>query len=566
MSEAHITAEIYITNKEMHQALQDILANPNKTISLGKEVLSIQESYIDEVIFISVMTGGYQNYEKDFLKWLKKFDVKLAVIIIEGDQSTDYIGLQGNKKSSYKKTLSSLMKLSKRIETGIAMAESDKKILEYIKKNNVDPYESYQGVKHVDRIISVGKLASLKYFVDNGLNPNHHYKEYRVIEPYDEHMLFGLDTYDENVDADRLIKNLVERGANINSVDCHCNTMLHNQNCYSSELVTYLVEGGINLSLKNNKGRTALLEIVKYFFHGDGNINKHGEIKLIKLIGFLVRSGANPAELDDDGAGLLIYARNAHKTKKWLLKNHPDLPLHGPDKDYEQAVACQFECKSYYRQHVKEGMLSIFKTEKFKLWLFPQENSNASVEAAFFKGKGLLRSACIHDCLEVLKLLESYGFPLLLGMGDKRHTLLLARENQSKEVLAYMESKGLDFALISSAQTRFSQWYNKSKELLEQGLNISLDDFASPKWQEDMRAYHSSPSCYGREGYNVDEYLLMRLGNHFQRRIPLERILDNFLGEHIFTNNSGAYMLEQAEGYIGITKHEAFEKMQLFSK
>lgn len=324
MSEVTITTEIYIKEQEKHAELVDILKNSNRVLNIGTENLSIAQYEIDDVIYIETMTGGYDPYEKLFVNWVQGFNPEVAIINIYWDFESKEIGVTGKEIIPYKSALDKIKSISKRVKNGFAMLLSDKKCLAYLKENDVNPLDEFQGVKNIDRLVLQGNFKSIEYFLEHGLDPDHIVTDHRSVEPVKTPLIFSL-IYQEGLPT---LGKIIEYGADISISNKYGKNLLHKVSRESIEFTKFLIDIGVDIHKEDKHGRTPLMHIIQSlfkFYDPEDPDCEADKDKARNYTEIFLKSGASPYLLDKNNEGLLDYSKKCFKFHEWLKNRIPDL-------------------------------------------------------------------------------------------------------------------------------------------------------------------------------------------------------------------------------------------------
>ena len=440
MSECHLSAEIYIKNNEDRDQLIQFISKKNKEVELFSETLHIKSLLIDEVISINGMTGGQVSLDIEFKKWVKKFKPDIVLICVDFEEDEVKFGLLGNKKVAYKKALDLLKGVSKRIETGITMEGSESSILAYLEENIVSPLETFQGIKHVDRVIVNREWKAIDYFIERGLDPNHIVRDHETSSVSYDYLIHRCISYDEGLP---LLRKCIANGADVNVLDHNKHNLLHLRDYSNKKLLQEFIRAGINVNQLDKECRTPLLYITKDFFESCDPSNDFDEFYFV--FEMLIKAGAEPYIFDKYGAGILLYARNYPDIQKKLLTKWPDLKIHDPEQTYDTAVSSLFRAsrlrKKFYDICISESVFQPFFDDSFIEFINKASHTRSpEMELDILKNAmHIMKLACSVDNLDIVKRVESLNLPLNMPVEIGTTLFEESQKNSSKQIYSYLQ-------------------------------------------------------------------------------------------------------------------------------
>lgn len=563
MSECHLSSEIYIKNIENRERLIQLLSDEDKEVQLDTEILRVESFLIDEVISINGMTAGYIPLDLEFKKWIKQFKPDITLVYVEGDEYSDSFGLQGNKKISYKKTLGLLKKISKRIETGITMEDSEKSILAYLEANSISPLETFQGVKHIDRVIVNREWKAIEYFVDRGLDPNHIVRDHQTASISYDYLIHRFISYDEGIP---LLRKCINNGCDVNVLDHNHHNLLHMIDICDITMLEEFVRARVNVNQLDKECRTPLLHITRRFFQSD-NPNYHIE-KLISGFEILTEAGADPYLFDKYGAGILLYCRKCPDIQEKLLSKWPDLKIHDPDKTYDTAVSSLFRAsrlrKKFYKICIDEEIYQPFYDDSFIEFLNNSSHTRSpEIELDILENAMYIMDlACSIDNLDILKRVESLNFPLNMPVKIGTTLFEASQKSSNKNIYSYLQSKNCTDDINVNFRSLLENWIKEARAEAKFGSDIS--QYYSKGWEKQIEIERDRAIGWGST--SEESNLASQIKKEFVDFLVSNKSpnLSGIWGTEIYidyTKKQGAII--DGEKFILITPSEVFEKLGL---
>lgn len=523
MSECHLWSELYIQDPDKRAALVDTLKT--KTLTIADDVdIYIEECDVDDVIYFSGMKGGHELIEDLFLKWLKKLQPDVAIVKVIYDQDGSSFGVKGKKKLTYKKALEELKGLSKRIETGISLSGSTKSVLAYLNENEVNPLERYQGIRHFDRVVLSRNPKLVEYFVDAGIDPNIEVIDRRLTPPMIRPLLIELD-YPE---ALPLIEKLIKLGADPKVVEDGNINLLHRWLGESLHISKLLLEAGVDIHLRNFKGQTPLLQLADYKLHYyDPECDDLSE-SFWPYVDLMIEAGANIADFDDDGLGVLMYGQQHPDVCDELLRRFPQLTPHAPEISDEEAMVRKMRRRTRYDQFLEscivENLLSPFEDQEFVDYLTPDDRENSyNCDSAFNHVERMLQVSIDHDRLPVVEKIHSMGYPMLSQIVNK-NTYVYAQEKNALAVLEYFHKQGINEDTINTSAGKSENWLSNLTKQLETGSHpLPMCSEAWYETQKQIWERNKDLEYMTESDFTLEEYFTNRLQYLAKHPVSVER-------------------------------------------
>ncbi|WP_028866280.1 ankyrin repeat domain-containing protein [Psychromonas aquimarina] len=566
MSESYLVSEIYIADPITRQHFIDKIPIKLEPFLIEGEEVSVQDIYVDEVISLNLMGSRYSSLDTLYRKWLKKHHVDIAIINFTNDEGGTTFGFHGGKKVSFKKALNLMSDISRRVETGITFQMPEKKIMKYLKANDVNPVEIFQGWKHIDRLICNGDLKAIEYFIDKGLAGNYIVTDISYSIPRQSYLLHRI-SYKEGYP---LIKKLIKMGTNPNLLDELGNNLLHG--IHSIEFTKFLIDSGVDVNQVNKSRQTPMLYLADYF----GKYCSSEEVEdFLSVMDLLINANAVPDVVDENGAGVLLHCRNFPSIREWFFERFPNLEEHDLSKDKEaiiiKLIPSMPENIEFWEQCLDEKVYTPLYNDILKGILIdtPYERTTSNINChALLKATMLIKLACKRDDLNIIHALEKFGFPLLMPSDYSTNSYELAIKNKSSNILKYMNSKGVNESLINELKISIATWIEHISEVLNSGQHFDLSNFCSKRWLESNEEQWKKLKPDDR-ATTLQEYFLEVIQKRDLNTSPLRaknscfNQMQNIWGNQLFITQSENGVAYSDGAYKFISKEELYEALNL---
>lgn len=580
MSQANIFIEVHVKDEKSRERLVDELSDNAQAIKLKSDVVDLEQVFTDDVISIQGVTGEYTDCEAELREWLKKFMPEVAAIQISDDYDTTSFGLLKSRKTSYKKAIDALIATSIRIETAFKIESlKEKELVQFLKKNDIQATEKFQGITHFDRCFDAQQFLAMEFFIDRGLNPNHKIVYFRSVGKVECPLAPELMEYKE---AYPLVKKLIEKGLDINVQDEYGNSLLHLVDENSLSMCQYLVEKGIDVNVTDKEGKTPLMKIICNFFSYNDPEDLEDEPELFEdlksIVIFLVKRGSNLELYDNNGAGILLYARHYDEFRHWISAKSPELKLHSPVVDYEEALTSLIrerkDTMRFYEACLKENLTRPFYLNEF-VKLFKHRSSKTLLEkqnTAILYASELVEMLCRYDRADLFDRLEGLGFPLLMPCyGVNEHlippfssgcSLRYAQHCGSDKIVRYMEERGITEAKLENIESKLSQWLATGNEFKDDMTYIIEN--TSALWRESIimswtkgKKLSDSPKIKKR----LDEHIKMKFSRVVEHNS--KKHMNHIWGDKVFFGPDSMGFVAEGDTFIIRSNDEIYECVKL---
>ncbi len=233
----------------------------------------------------------------------------------------------------------------------------------------------------------------------------------------------------------RLIDPLIKNGADINYTNAHGNALNHSAQFGLQRVVTVLVKAGIEVDALNSKNQTPLVQAsengfdatVKYLLkytstHKDMALYYAVKNDHIKVVNMLIKAGADPNVITDDGETLIALASKSGSTNSLkVLMQSGD--IHFVDKDGNTALNLASEFNQF---HTSVMLL----------------NAGADVNHQNHKGETSLHTASYFEFEILAKLLMAYeADPLIKNQDDITPLDIVTKERNKILIELYTDDR-----------------------------------------------------------------------------------------------------------------------------
>lgn len=565
MSESYLFSEVYIKDPTARQNFIGLIPKEFEILLVCDEEVSVQGIYIDDVISLNIMGNGYSSLDKSYRNWLKKQQVDLAIVSFSSDQTGTTYGFKEGKKVSFKKALKLMSNISRRVETGLTLEMSEDKVMNYLKVNDVDPLEVFQGKRHIDHLVCNSYLEAVEFFIDKGLEENYIVTDVSYSPPREDYLIHKI-MYEEGYP---LIKKIIEKGTNPNLLDEYGENLCFG--AHTIEFFKFLIEVGVNVDQLNQSNQTPMLHYADYF-------GKYCSIEdvsnFLNIMSLFINAKASPEVFDNDGAGVLLHCRNFPSIQQWFLERFPNLEEYNLSKDREgiviKLIPSRPEKIDFWEQCLDEKIYSPLSNGILKAMLtdtvYEKTKSNINSHA-LLRATMLIELACKRDNLNMIHALEKYGFPLLMPAGYSINSYELAIKYQSINILNYMNSKGVNESLISKLKLSISKWLDQVSEALNNENDIDLSQFCSRHWlishEVEWNRRKPEDRASTLEDHFSDEIKRDLHTTPLRAKNSCFNQIQNVWGTQLFITKSENGVVYSDDSYKFISKVELYESLNL---
>jgi len=553
MSEFSATIDAYFEDIQQQENLLNLL-KIKKHIEIENVEFLIQNYSVDGIINFTLWTGGHDQ-TRLVIKWLSSFSPKLSIVECFSDESEKRLGFEDGKIKALKSVIQGFSGISKHYEAGLIFQGGMRKAVAFLKDNDVDLLERFQGERHIDRIFD-------KY------DPDHDTKIFELLVEQGKIKtdLVLDESYPGAVDGplailcmntDLVIKTL-NNGGDPNIV-CHYsgNNLLHDFHFYpdhnSLKDLNTLLEFGINVNHKNFDG-TQPIEVFFHSLRNTDEITESRDLCLLEQLKSLIKYGAEPYFTDESGLGCLFYAKGYEHLTRYLEENFEGLKVVDNRDNYHQLLLNRLSIKKdhdngkrlYY--YIREGLhTELSNTEFCEFFLNP----------AFLDTKERMLNRIVEYLDEVLNLDNRELLDLLCAIGVPFESVFtyssyygsfhlgVAKIGDTINIKQYLEDRDIFEQLKTSFEVK-RQWCEDNISELDD-VN-KLAKYCSDEWQEKQL------KSYTRQGKT------MPFGSYLSYHIKAEiRRASRSWGERIWLGSTNAVLETSNNNYKIITIQEAYE-------
>jgi hypothetical protein len=150
MSEFTATINAYFDDQNKRNELIKLLEE-QPVIHLGDDEFDIQHIDVGALVSFTLFTGGF-GLDKPVLQWLSSISAKYITVEFFGDELNKSVALMDSKRKSFNVVLTGLAEVSTTFAAGLAFRAGPKKTLDFLKNNEVDLFEEFQGKRHIDHL------------------------------------------------------------------------------------------------------------------------------------------------------------------------------------------------------------------------------------------------------------------------------------------------------------------------------------------------------------------------------------------------------------------------------
>ena len=552
MSEFTATIDAYFEDIEQQENLLNLL-KANKHIEIENEKFSIQDYSVAETINFTLWAGGHDQ-TKLVTKWLSSFSPKLSIIESFSDESEKRLGFEDGTKKAIKSVIQGFSRVSNRYEAGLVFQGGMRKAIAYLKDNDVDLRETFQGERHIDRIFD-------KY------DPDHDTKIFELLIEQ-EKITTDLKLFDsysgtdgplaiECMNTDLAIRTLIN-GGDPNIVLGNGNNLLSDYYyCPDSDglkELTTLLELGVKVNHKNHSGK----QPIDNFFirlRKLSPVSYSEELCLLEQLKSLIKYGAEPYFTDEYGFGCLFYAKGCEHITRYLEDNFEGLRVVDDPDNYNQLLLNRLNIKKDRDNGLKK--LPIYVHEGLHTELSLTEFCELFLNPAFLNSEEKMLGRIVEyldavldlDSRELLDLLCAAGVPsegvfTYSSYYGSSH-LGVTKIEDTVNIKKHLEDRNF-FEKLSSSFEFKKQWCEDNISELDDVHKLA--NYCSDKWQE--RQYES----YTQQGKTVS--FGSYLGRHMKARI---QSASRSWGAHIWIGSNNAVLETSNNNYKIITIEEAYE-------
>lgn len=150
MSEFTATINAYFDDQNKRNELIKLLEE-QPVIHLGDDAFDIQHVEVGALVSFTLFTGGF-GLDKPVLQWLSTISAQYITVEFFGDELNKSVALMDGKRKAFNVVLKGLAEVSTTFAAGLAFRAGPKKALDFLKNNEVDLFEEFQGERHIDHL------------------------------------------------------------------------------------------------------------------------------------------------------------------------------------------------------------------------------------------------------------------------------------------------------------------------------------------------------------------------------------------------------------------------------
>lgn len=553
MSEFTATIDAYFEDAQQQEKLLDLLRN-KKIIEIENENFSIQNCSVDEVVNFTLWAGGHDQ-TKLVTDWLSSFSPKFSIVECFSDESEKRLAFENGKKKSLKLVLNGFSLISKNYEAGLIFQGGVRKATAYLKSNDVDVLDVFQGERHIDRIFD-------RY------DPDHDTKIFEILieqgKITTDLVLNGsCPEADDGVVAafcmnKGLVIKMLNNGGDANIIDHHSGKNLlcdfyftPDQECLRE--LRSLLSLGVDVNHKDHHGR----QPIEFFFnnlHQAVRGSESDEDIFLKQLKLLIEYGATPHFIDKHGFGCLFYAQGFDQISRFLNKNFVGLKVVEKPEEFEQLLLKYLSISDsrdndarVLHKYIHYDLLNLLSVTEFRKFF---------INPKFLKEKAkvlrriveYLDEALILDSNDLLNVLCEVGVPITGVYTQSSYYWTewkVPKIEETRNIKQRLEDENIFEKLNSSCRLK-NEW--GEKHINGQDDIDLLAKYCSDKLLEDIKRQ------YKEQGKRVPfgaylSYNLEKIINQASRS----------WGEHIWIGSSSAVIEMPKNNFKIITLEEAFE-------
>lgn len=586
--------------KQRDDLVTQITANGNQ-IALSSETLQCEAIQVDDLISFWADSADLDSLKSSVGEWIKPFNPSALVAKPAGNYyEEECIGIVNGKDVANPKALKAIAAASQRASNGLAVSsKTEKGLLKHINDNEVDPLESFQGERFIDRLFEYGHEGAVRYFIDEGLiDPNHQVTSSYTYDHSDPliHKVIYFDDFHS-------VRKLVEQGIDVNILDESNNTLLHliiHGEC-NLEKLGFLIEHGVDPNQQNDDGDNVLMtgmgtgyfdtDNVRFLLENGvdpNHLNNAGENVLMIAVRngdreefeewediqesfkLLQSHGAQADQLDNNGCGILLSLKKSPEMTQWFYENFPEIESTEASLSDEGAIrsviASEEGTMGFYHDCLLYNLLGPFEDDKAFEALFESSLNNESKRqlAAHSTASGLARWVCRFDQPFLLEKLQRLGFPALLQvrvgheeLGTERNyefnTLGMAQQESAEKVIAYLAEQGYTVDWYAQAAKKLIDWCLSIEPELDRIETVAK--LCSRQWIK--ATTEKLPSRWQQ-----DDWLIAEMA-HLVREAKSTHALDSVYGDDklLFVRSGG--LIARGGGYQIVTTDEVLADLAL---
>lgn len=317
MSETTATIDILFDDKVKRNDFVNQITK-NSSIEIDQTEMTIQDYCIeDEVFHLTLFSGGH-DISLEVIKWLKSYNPYLSVAYFWSDENEKKLALKNGKKAAYGTVIKELMKLSPKLEAGIALQGSQTKQVKFLKNNSVDLLEEFQGVRHIDRVICDYEDDDNDKIVNFLISKDLISADQILITDkkrgYQESILF-------NISFQNAVK-LILKGGDPNVLHSYDKSNLLQQDYYYEDYIgdiEALIKSGINVNHTDENGHN-VLDIMSGKVVGRSCRDNSLDDDFVEIFSLLLDAGASTSNGKSSDEELLSAVKYMPKLHEFLVE------------------------------------------------------------------------------------------------------------------------------------------------------------------------------------------------------------------------------------------------------